>query len=118
MDSIASFTMATGGHYISMLPVLIALHDLFALQFLWWKMLWNPSILLEWHYSWWQCNDVSHVPSVLPPPLLTLKAHIHSPYPFESMSRAGQFSIPACYSSPHTAFYEQIWAGKKISELW
>ena len=32
MDSVAFFHLATGGHYITML---IASHDLFALQFLW-----------------------------------------------------------------------------------
>jgi len=43
----ALFTMGTGGHYITMLPadwLISTLHDTFALQFLWWKMLWNPSI--------------------------------------------------------------------------
>jgi len=36
--------MTTGGHY-STAPccLLIASHDLFALQFLWGQMLWNPS---------------------------------------------------------------------------
>jgi len=37
----ASFTMVTGEHYITML---LASHGLFALQYLWWKMLGNPSI--------------------------------------------------------------------------
>jgi len=37
MDSVASFAMATGEHYITMLQLrlLIASHDHFALQFLW-----------------------------------------------------------------------------------
>jgi len=46
MDFMAHFTMGTGGHYITMLPAdwLISTPQHFALQFLWWKMLLNPSI--------------------------------------------------------------------------
>jgi len=47
MDSIPSFHQATGGHYITMLLVdwsISTSHYPFALQFLWRKMLWNPSI--------------------------------------------------------------------------
>lgn len=48
MDSIASLTMATGGH-TSPCCLLIAQHDHFALQFLWWKMLWNPPMDIKSH---------------------------------------------------------------------
>jgi len=45
MDFVALFTMGTVGHYITMLPADCSIptsHDPFALQFLWWKVLWNP----------------------------------------------------------------------------
>jgi len=38
---------ACGGHYVTILPADLSIftsHYTFALQFLWWKMLWNPSI--------------------------------------------------------------------------
>jgi len=40
------FTMATGGHYITMLLADCMTWSI-ALQFLWWKMLWNLSIASE-----------------------------------------------------------------------
>ena len=49
MDFMALFAMGTGGHYITMLPadwLISTSHDPFALQLLWWKILWNPSL---WH---------------------------------------------------------------------
>jgi len=39
-------TVATGGHYITMLLAEYIMWS-FALQFLWWKMLWNSSILWQ-----------------------------------------------------------------------
>jgi len=50
MDFMALFVMGTGGHYVTMLPAYWSIstsQDLFALRFLWWKMVRNTPITLS-----------------------------------------------------------------------
>jgi len=62
MDSMALFTMGTGGHYITMLPgdwSIHTSHDLSALHFLWWKL--HGIQLVQFSSFWFDNPEKLHL---------------------------------------------------------
>ena len=93
---------------------LITSHDLFALQFLWWKMLWNPSIHAYTHPA-----HSSHITHIQPPcsPHTCTHTHVHKYITHTHRSMHTIHTHNPHTQSTHTHTHIMAWTSNWISQL-